>query len=146
MNGLISLLEVRPMKSSDYNFVLSNWQSSFRTSWYAGVIPNNLYYSVVKTLIDQLINRGMVTMVLCNTEDTDQLLGFISYELDSNNAYILHYIYVKPDFRNMGFAGFLTKAINLPEKYIYTHRTKFSDRNQLFAPEIARRKECRIKK
>lgn len=129
---------IKPGGDWSYNFMVSAWSKSFKKSLYAGVIPNHLYHSVMKEMIDGLIARGMLSLVICNKDNQDQILGFIAFEVE--NKYILHYIYTKYAVRGLGFAKLLTQAAKLPNNYIYTHKTRHSKPEQSFKPEYARKK------
>ena len=141
MNEIIQELTLRPMQESDYIFVLSNYQKSFRNSEFAGVIRNNKYYSVMKNTLDDLLMRGSKVLLACDKLDPDNLVGFILYE-PTGIVPVVHYLFVKPDFRGNHIAKWLLSTVTDNNIYLYTHKTSYIKkfRKGFFSPVIARRK------
>lgn len=139
---LSDLCAPRLAGEQDYNFILANWSKSFRSSPWAGTVRNNHYHSSMKNTIDDLIERGMLLVVLCSLEDSDQLLGFIAYEV-SSTVPVVHYLFIKPDFRGHKLTKKLLNHINASECFIYTHRTIDCNKlnNAHHVALLARRKE-----
>lgn len=139
---ILSELTLRHARNSDYIFILSNYQKSFRNSQFAGIIRNNQYYSVMKNTLDDLLARGARCVIACDKLDSDNLVGFILFET-TNTVPVIHYLFVKPDFRENGIAGYLLhSAAPEFEPFLYTHKTSHSKKFQsgYFSPVIARRK------
>lgn len=142
MDTILDHLDYRVLTTADYKFILSSWAKSFRNSWYSGTGFNKEYHSGMKALIDGLIKRGMVVKVACSKHDPDQLFGFVAYEVSQNGTFVVHYLFVKPDWRKQGIATALMQNIMVPERFLYTHRTVDSEYfpGGEHVPLLARRK------
>jgi len=131
---------IREMEAKDFNFVIDSWLKSFRTSPWAGVVPNNQYYSLYMGVIEQLIVGGATIYV---AEDEDKLLGFICCSVTDDGFGVIHYIYVKKNYRHWDvLPSLLDKVLGITPGF-YTFRTHNIYKllpGWKFAPEIARRK------
>lgn len=134
-------IQFRESKPADLSLVFDSWMRSWRTSKWAGVIPNNLYFDTMRTLIEDLLARGAKVTVAVHDENPDLILGWACYEVKENRT-VLHYIYVKDVYVGSSFAiaeklldtlpgdkpGFITFKLPHKDLKTWTH-----------APEIARR-------
>lgn len=133
---------VREAKKEDVAFLLDSWMKSWRRNKFAGVIPNNQYYDVTRTCIENLVARGAKFKVVCLDSDEDAILGWLCSEKLKDESVVVHYMYVKDPYLKTGVPEKLTEA--LPITGFYTFRF-----NQVveflpgwkWIPEIARRKE-----
>lgn len=139
--------ELRPAEPKDRGFWGSNWSNSYKRSHWAGTLPNHLYHDVLRVLQDGLAKRGMKVAVAHLPGMPDALLGFVAYELDGDRPPVVHMLYVKDTWREKGLGGDILRG-TVGQKFIYTHRTKDSDRFQRkrgwqvgYNPEPARRKD-----
>jgi GNAT superfamily N-acetyltransferase len=91
--------------------------------------PHGLLLSTNRTFLQKILPLTSVA-VLCDPEDSDHIIGWICYEEDC-----LHFIFVKYNFRRLGFANELmekadllvecevswrTPALNFFKKYSWT--------------------------
>lgn len=132
-------MKVRPFTQDDVPFIFNSWLKSFRTSPFAGVIPNHLYYEVYRTTIEDLIARGAEVLVACDSAKETRILGYICFEPNC-----LHYLYVKDPYLKLGVSDLLiTESGLLPTAfYTFKYRQVESALPQgKWVPEIARRKE-----
>jgi len=132
----------RALAPGDVPFVMDNWLNSFRDSKWAGCVPNNLYREVQSACINDLLKRGMKVTLAHDSDDPDNLIGFIAYEVRPSGEYVLHYCYVKPYIRGHGVATSLAVDAmgGLPNHFVYTHRTRSAPPGAgRWVPEIARR-------
>ena len=143
MENKTSKILVRDVEPEDLNFIYDSWFKTWRSSKYAGVVPNNKYYELMREVVENLVGRGATIKVATSS---NRLLGFICYEHTQDNKPVIHYIYVKDPYFKFGVGellrdeafpgllepGFMTFKSNIVMKY-------FSDFKH--APEIARRKE-----
>lgn len=134
---------VRPVEPDDLNFVYDAWFKSWRSSKYAGVIPNNRYYEIMREVVENLVGRGAEILV---ATASNRLLGFICFEYTQDKRPVVHYIYVKDPYFKFG-VGELLRDIAFPnmlEPGFITHKSpivlKYFD-DFKHAPEIARRKD-----
>ena len=128
---------------TDYNFVLSSWAHSFKGSPWAGVCPNNLWHPQMKETLDQLLERGATVLMAVADDDTDHLIGYVCYETGLSGVAVIHYVFVKDEFRTGGMGKALL-SIAANGKFIYTFRTpdgKSLERGGTHVPAIARRKK-----
>ncbi len=95
----VTLRQIRP---TDISFVFSSWLKSYRTSYFAMKVANEIYFREHQKIIEMAIACGEVTVAV-NQEDDDQILGFICYEPHRFNSLLtVHYIYVKSPYRKLG--------------------------------------------
>lgn len=127
---------------ADRRFVLDPWLKEWRKSPFAGIIPNNHFSAVFFDAVEQLHKRGMEIIIL-ESADPETKVGFIAFERAA--VPVVHYAYVKPVFRGMGFFPTLLAAAGVTGEgpFLFTFRTpdckKF--RNGSHCPAIARRKD-----
>lgn len=125
---------------ADRRFILDPWLKEWRKSPFAGVVPNNMFSQVFFEAVEQLHKRGMEVVIL-ESVDPDTQVGFIAFERAA--VPVVHYVYVKPVFRGMGFFPQLLEAAGVDGAFLYTFRTpdcrKFQ--NGSHCPAIARRKD-----
>lgn len=119
MSGLELAIETRPAEKPDLAFIFSSWLKSFRESEFAKGIPTSLYYREHHRLIERLLERAQV-LVACNPESPSQIYGWICFE--RSRARVIHYVYVKQPFRELGIAKRLLEAALAGEEgFFYTH-------------------------
>ncbi len=133
---------LRPAKKSDVAFILDSWMKSWRRNKMAGCIPNNMYYDVTRSNIENLVARGAKFTVLCLENDEDAILGWICREKLKDGTECVHYSYTKDPYLKMGAPQKLVEG--LPNFGFYTY--KFNQVVEMlpgwrWCPEIARRKE-----
>lgn len=120
--------------------VFDSWLKSWRTSKFAGVIPNNLYFEVQRTLIEDLINRGAKVFIAHPTDLPDVILGWACGE-EKEGKTVLHYLYTKDPFLGMGVADKLLASLPGAKPGFITHRLQGKEYKEWrHTPEIARRK------
>lgn len=125
--------------------ILDSWAKSFRNSDHSGVIPNHMYFAVVRELVAGLIVRGAKIVV---ADVAGRVAGWVCYE-HKDSELVLHYVYVKDMYRKQGLGSILAKGgmpgLRLPGFCVfYTHKTPAAKyvlpKGARFVPEIARRK------
>lgn len=123
------------MVPSEFNYVLSGWLKSYRTSPYAGVIPNNKFYETYLSTIESLVVKGAVIHV---AEVDGKLVGFICHSITDDGIAVIHYIYIKSGHPHQEL---IDKVLGKKSGF-YTFKTSNISRllpGWKFAPEIARR-------
>lgn len=123
MTSVLDLVRVRPYESGDLPFVLDGWIRSWRTSPWAGCIPNNLIWEVTRGCVASLLARG-ATLEVAEVDRGDgsaRLVGFVCWEPG-----VLHYVFVKKNgFRGLGIGRWLVdRSFDRPGAF--THRTTMS--------------------
>lgn len=142
-------IQIRGVNSDDISFIFDSWLRSWRKSPWAGVIPNNLYFPLTRSTIEQLVARGAEFKVACLASDPERILGWICHEQTGPDA-VVHYCYVKDPYLNLGIGDALVSAIpgNKPGFYTFRYRQvtdacpsgSRENPGWRHAPEIARRR------
>jgi len=140
----MSNVKIRPFDpgGDDKKFVLDPWLKGWKKSPFAGIVPNNLFNQVFFEGVNQLMGRGMQILIM-ESEDPETQIGFIAFEEAA--IPVIHYVYVKPVLRGMGFFPRLLEAAGAVsgQPFLYTYRTpdcrKF--KNGSHCPAVARRKD-----
>lgn len=140
----MSDFSTRPMLPEELPAVLESWAGTFRSSRYAGCIPNDKFYAVTYDAITQLVNRGMAVTVLTPANRPEQMLGWIAHESDTRDMQpVVHYLFVKQPFRKRGLGRLLMDSIGAVKgsKFIYTYCTSYAKYfpGGYHMPSIARR-------
>lgn len=142
-------VKYRAAKAEDAALIMDSWLKSWRTSAWAGTVPNHLYFETQRTTIEQLLLRGAKFEVAVASEHPDLILGWACHELtqDTPPRTIIHYVYVKDPYLKLPEAIGETLARRAPgvQPGYYTHRYRtvvesLPGRDDWrHAPEIARR-------
>lgn len=135
----------RAPRSDDISFIFDSWLRSWRKSGWAGVIPNNVYFPLTRSVIEQLVGRGAEFLVACLANNPDHILGWICHELSGPDA-VVHYLYVKDPYLSLGIGDALVQKIPGKKPGFFTFRYRqvseacSIEEGWRHAPEIARRK------
>lgn len=131
----------RPIKpnSEELNFIYDSWLNSWRTSKWAGVVPNHLYYDTQRALISGLLERGATLRVVTFASAPDMILGWVCYEY-KDGATILHYIYSRDPYLAPDLTRFLMDTTIGPVGLLTHQQGNKALRKWKHCPEIARRK------
>lgn len=137
--------EIRELRPADMALVLETWVGTFRTSKYAGVIPNNEYKRITSECIRQLVARGSRGFVATDTDNPASVLGYVIAERTRLDEPVIHYCWVREGKRHQGIGTALRSKVVLPaDKFFYTFRTAACKSsvfcNGAHEPAIARRR------
>lgn len=102
----------------DVPFVVDSWLESYRRS--VDHVAGPVYWSLHRELADQLLQRSVIT-IACHPEDPSHIFGWSAHEM-RGGLMVLHYVYVKADFRRLGLGRGLLEEIRARGCH-YTHRT-----------------------
>lgn len=117
---------VRPAKATDLNFILSGWKKSYRIGDLCAGVGNDRYYEAQHKIIAVLLQRA-TTLIACDAAAPDVDLGFVCAEVLPGAERVLHYVYVKDDFRRHGICNMLIAGLDEmepAERTTCTHRTR----------------------
>lgn len=112
--------------------VFDSWARSFRKSPYAGCIPNHLYDSVSRACIGEILDRGArVIVAAVDLEGGGRRVA--GYSVSEPSISVLHYLYVKADYRLGGHVerelrDHTLAAFDPEATPRYTHRTPALER------------------
>lgn len=110
---------------SDLHFILSSWLKSYNSSPDNCIKNNHRYYFYQKSLIASILTRAK-TVVICNKDIPEQIYGYCVYE-ETDNLFVLHWLYVKYTYRKLGLARSLLSNILGGKELVVTHLGKDAD-------------------
>lgn len=111
---------IRPVMDSDLSFIFSTWLKSFRySSLFAKDIDNDIYYKYHQLVIERILSRVPTIYIACDKVNPETVFGYIIGEGE-----VLHFLYVKKDFRKLGIGGILLDTYGIPT--YFSHLTKDS--------------------
>ena len=138
----------RPLGPAEHNLILATWIKEFRTSPYAGCLPNHLSTAIIRSCIDDLIKAGAT---LRGVFEGDTCLGWVCEDLATDpqgvEQAVIHFIYtrsgVSPDTKRA-----VREALVPSAGGIYTYRTKtiadYLGPNWRHRPGIARSRSLKV--
>lgn len=138
--------------SDEYDFIYDSWILSFKKSVWAGCVPNSLWFDTQRTVIREILDRGATVLVAVSpiAGREDEFPGIrrvMGYVVAEPKHHVLHWLYVKNDYRGMGIGKALLAAVCPDGEWLYTHRTKasagFLGRRFVWNPIPARVRELR---
>ena len=143
--SIADIMQVRAVTDADIGFIFSSWLKSAHAGPALSIIKSPIYYAQHHKLIEEYFKETQIK-IACNPEDTSQILGYICYEVltDVEPLLVVHYCYVKADFRNLGVAKGLLASTGLEsgKPFFYTTATKASEKlnsklNMAYSPYLA---------
>jgi len=119
---------IRPMVDEDIPFIFNSWLKSYRFSHFGEKITNTIYFQDHHKVIERIIKNSK-TLIACDPEDSSQLYGYIVAAVEEG-ILVLHFIYVKHTFRNLGIGKTLLDALGHDKSSaaVYTHHTRMADK------------------
>lgn len=112
----------RPLRESDRDYVVRCVLFSFLSgSREAQRIHKDSYMRSHNDTVNGLLDHCS-TIILCDEEDQDLIYGFLIFdhlpEID-----VIHYVYMRKDFRGKGFIGDTIKSIKRKDRLALSHLT-----------------------
>jgi ribosomal protein S18 acetylase RimI-like enzyme len=116
------------MVDEDIPFIFNSWLKSYRFSHFGEKITNTIYFQDHHKVIERIIKNSKA-FIACDPEDSSQLYGYIVAGLEEG-ILVLHFIYVKHTFRNLGIGKTLLDALGHDKSNaaVYTHHTRMADK------------------
>jgi ribosomal protein S18 acetylase RimI-like enzyme len=122
-------IRLRNMQPDDVNFILNSWLKSFRKAPSVRRMENNAYFHEQSKVIKGLLEKVNI-LIACDEKDSNNVYGYlVSQRID--NVFVIHYLYVKLSFRNMGIGKMLIRARDHELGEVaacYTHHTDTANR------------------
>lgn len=117
-------VEIRSLIDTDIPFIFNSWLKAYRNAKAVTEVNQNIYFSEHHKLIEKLLKRGK-TLVIGAAGDPATVYGYINFE-EVQGLFVLHFAYVKHDFRTLGLFKELMKATQHDFKLLgcYTHKLK----------------------
>ena len=117
----------------EMSFVYDAWANCYRTSPWAGCIPNHLYESVSREGMRSIMERGAlvlvaVTPIAGHESEYPEVRRVAGYSVSEPGRRVLHWLYVKKDYRNLGVGRELLAATCPDGDWDYTHRMPASQK------------------
>lgn len=112
----------------EYALIFDSWAASFKKSPWAGCVTNDMWADVSRRTMQDVIDRPgtVIECAVMDLPDGDRrVMGYVVAEPANK---ILHWLYVKRDYRGMGVGTALLDRVRTPGKWRYTHRTNASER------------------
>ncbi len=116
------MIEIRDFEEGDRNFIINSWIKCYRKQCLD--IRPDVYFLEHHKIIQSLIGRCKIK-IATNIEDGNQIYGYILYE--PLPVTILHFIFVKQTFRNMGIGKKLITDFEVSNPCIITHHSLNGD-------------------
>ena len=113
-------VQIRPYEKTDEEFLYQSFLKSHKESGFGKSISHDLYYRGMRQRINRLLaNPQVYVLVACDSQVPEMIFGYAIFE----GSNVLHYIYVKRNYRLQGIAKRLINfALDELEPTIYTHR------------------------
>jgi hypothetical protein len=114
----------RPREPSDLHFILDSWSKQMEDECRAARnMRTSIFAAEQRALIKDLLSKSK-TLMMCNEEDPDQILGYAVVQESSTP--IVHFIYLKEMFRKLGLSYKMLEAFEISKDtaFWYTQLTK----------------------
>jgi GNAT superfamily N-acetyltransferase len=121
---------IREAVRSDGDFIRATWKRALREGPAFRRVRNAPYFAGIRDPLERVLGRAQ-TLVACDAEAPDVILGFLTYEPDT-----LHFAFVKGTFRRAGLAEQLLAAAKLDRRHLtFTAWTRDTDALLKSAPD-----------
>lgn len=134
-------IRIREANQEDVAFIFNSWLKSYRQSLFARNITNTIYFDQHHKVLENLLKTNKV-IIACNEKDPSQMYGYICAGKE-DGIFVLHYIYVKHTYRNLGIGKELLNSFDhdINTAAVYTHHTRIAEKlaakyNLLFHPYL----------
>jgi GNAT superfamily N-acetyltransferase len=118
---------MRRERADDAPFIMQTWQRSYyKGSDFARLIHRTVYDMYNRETIEQILCRhGTHVTIGHDPESDDTIYGYIVLEEDTADMPIVHYLFVKEAWRQLGIATkLITATVPDPMRCYFTHHTK----------------------
>jgi GNAT superfamily N-acetyltransferase len=121
MDDIDDICTIRSYTGDDLSFIMNSWLNGLKQGCeYFRLIDKDPYFDIYGKILSQIIEKPATYIkIACLKEDPSIIVGYSVTELRPGML-ILHWVYVKPDWRDNGLARKL-----IPENITHaTHLTK----------------------
>lgn len=121
-------IRLRAATQEDVPFIFNSWLKSYRQSLFARNITSTVYFSEHHKVLENLLRNSTVA-IACDQNDPSTVYGYIcAGKIDG--VFVLHYVYVKHSFRNLGVGKTLLNAFDhdVNTAAVYTHHTRMAEK------------------
>lgn len=117
-------VKIRQATESDWPHIVITWLKSFARSDFSRHIDVATYRANHKRLIQKFVETSDIILAV-DEDDESFIFGYIVFEYDRyKQETVLHYLHVKPKFRQFGIGKRLLMLATNQETFIITHYTK----------------------
>lgn len=106
-------IKVRAFKKADEKYVLATWKRTLKDDPTCAWVPDKIYFAEYNPRCDKTL-RNKCCLVAVSTENPDFIVGWLCY--DDN---VLHYAFVRDEYRKLGVFKALAKQAFQGEKTVY---------------------------
>jgi hypothetical protein len=126
------LVVLRALEEPEINFVYHSWLRSLRSgnSFYKS-IPSIIYFENHRKQLYKILDRSHC-LVASPKDHPEIIVAYIVWENFDDKKEIIHYIYVKSDYRVMGLANLLVEVAAGDRNIVVTHKTDSLPRNDRY--------------
>lgn len=128
----------RPYVKDDIHFIQNSWANSyFKGASYNIYLSAEEFNASHRPIREAFFIQPNATAIICAAkEDPSLVIGWIALEKPPKaDAIIVHYIYVKQAFKDMGIATELLNKANKAKYLLFTHLTEKVERIMRRNPE-----------
>ncbi len=122
-------IEIRQATKDQLSFVFATWLRNYKhSSQFARKIKNATFFKWHHLVIERIFDRPNTLVLIATPQgESEPILGYAVLEAQDGTP-VIHYVYVKDDFRRMGIATKLIAASRLPlDRAVFTHYTSALD-------------------
>lgn len=118
----VAPIAIRTGTGADHAFILATWLRAFRHgSPFARRLTNDVFFTNHHPLVEALVARSTV-LVATLEDDPNVILGYLVTE-KQGPVHVLHFAYVKKEFRRMRVFSQLLEEAPLGETFEVSHPT-----------------------
>lgn len=114
-------------EKSEWNLIFDAWALSWRKSPWSGTVRNCDWDATSRAAMSEIVDRPTACVRVVWTMTADGVRRVKGYIVAEPSRRIIHWLFVKRDFRGQGVARALMKHVmeddDKRSKWIYTHRT-----------------------
>lgn len=113
------IFAIRRAIPGDFNFIMNSWTESYRRSTFAKLIPKYTFHTNHHDLMEKTMERANILCAV-SKDDPNQIFGWVCFE-PLTDVKVLHYIYVKHPFRDLGIAQKLLELSTGIDTVTFSH-------------------------
>ena len=121
--------DINPLANQSRDLICKSWSLAHRQSFFAGTLPDDLYFPAQLEQINRLLDTSKVLLAQ-DPEDPQVQYGYLCYQEPRDPQYgpVIHFLFVKEDWRRYGIAKDLLAhaGIDLTKPSRHTHQSAFS--------------------
>lgn len=116
-------------EESEINYLMKTWGREERKR-HPVAFPDRLFYPSFGKVMVEVAKRSQC-LVACNPDDINQIQGFAIGLPPKDGVFVLHFVYVRPEFRQMGLCREMCAAMGYDasqHELVATHWSKDAEK------------------